>query len=281
MTTPSLRERALLVNLSISTFNPTKIDKVATLETLIKHEASRKAGAFVKSLLTKESIGPVETAAGRIRSAYYRFTAPWAENVRVLPSDLWEEFSSTMRELRSAFDEEVGKFLLDYSAHLEKSKAQLGNLWASADYPTVEEARARFSVNLNWFPISDAPDFRISLPGDGLAQIQADNEATTSEGTSQVRQDILNRLGKALLAVTEKLKDPDPLFRNSLIGNLKEACEIIPKLNIMGDESVLRLVSEAEEVAKVDPDSIRESDDVRVKTRQTAEDILRNMGMAA
>jgi hypothetical protein len=277
----SLRSRALLTTLNISLFVPKRIDRGATLETLIKHSASKDSGAFVKHLLPPEATKPVESAAGKLRNTYYSLTLPWADNVRILPTEMWDEFDTKMRELRGEFDAAVGQFLLDYAAHVQLAQVKLGSLYDSGEYPTVEEARARFGVKLNWFPISEASDFRVDLPEEALAQVRDDAASAATAGTDLMRQEMVDRLSKALLAVTEKLKDPDKVFRNSLISNLQEACQLLPKLNILGDEDILRHINAAEKIANIDPDHLRDNPEIRENTRQTAADVLAAMGIAA
>jgi hypothetical protein len=79
--------------------------------------------------------------------------------------------------------------------------------------------------------------------------------------------------------VVERLDDGDKVFRNTLITNLRELCVQIPKLNVMGDETILRLVGQAEKIANLEPDQIRADDTVRQTAHKTAGDILAAMGI--
>jgi hypothetical protein len=88
-----------------------------------------------------------------------------------------------------------------------------------------------------------------------------------------------SRLGKALGSVVDRLKDPDTIFRNSLITNLRELCDQLPKLNVMGDPEILKLAAQAEEIAHLEPDQIRDNDTVRSEAHKKAADILANMGI--
>lgn len=278
----TLRSRAMLATLSISVWNPKKTDRAVTIEALLKHGASRDAGAFVKNLLPTGAIDPVKKAESKLRTLFYKHTLPWRDDgIRILPAAAWEDFASEERAAREEFNVAVGQFLLDYDVHREKAKLALNGMFREDDYPPVEEVRSKFEVRVSWFPLPDSEDFRVDLPEDVRQSIASDIDASVAESMRVASDDLRNRLGDALVRVVDRLKEPDTIFRDSLITNLRLLCIQIPKLNVMGDEDVMRVVHEAEKIAKVEPDDIRNSDTLREATRQSAADILAAMGIAA
>lgn len=275
-----LRSRAMLVTLNISVWNPKKKDTAATLETLIKHGASREAGAFVKNLLPEGAIDRVKTAYGALRAVFYKYTLPWRdEGIRILPSAAWEDFSREAREARREFDTAVGEFLVNYDAHRSNARVALNGLFSESDYPPVEVVRSKFGVRTSWFPLPDSADFRVDLPEEVRQQLSQEMDDGVSESLKVANQALYNRLGDALGRVVERLQDGDKVFRNTLITNLRDLCAQIPKLNVMGDETILRLVGEAEKIAHLEPDQIRADDTVRKTAHKTAGDILAAMGI--
>ena len=276
----TLRSRAMLATLSISVWNPKKADRQVTLETLIKHGAASSAGAFVKNLLPDGAIDAVKRAEGKLRAVFYRWSMPWRDDgIRILPAAAWLDFSAEERAARNEFDTAVGQFLLDYDAHREKAKIALNGLWKEGDYPSVEIVRARFGVRFNWFPLPDSEDFRVDLPEDVKAQIGADIDNGVRESVAVANADLRNRLGDALSRVVDRLDDGDKIFRDSLITNLRSLCEQIPKLNISGDQEILRLTGEAEKIAALSPDDVRSDDSLREFAHKSASDILAAMGI--
>ena len=278
--TKDLRSCAMLATLNISVWNPKKTDRIATLETLIKHGASKDAGAFVKNLLPDGSIDRVKKAEGVLRAIFYKHTLPWRDDgIRILPSASWEDFAKEERAGRSEFDTAVGEFLVNYDAHRAKAKTALNGLFNESDYPPVEVVRAKFAVRVSWFPLPDSADFRVDLPEEVRSQIGNDIDSSLSESMKVANDSLYERLGDALTRVTERLDDGDKIFRNTLITNLRDLCKQIPKLNVTGDETLLRLVGEAEKVADLEPDQIRADDTVRKTAHKTAGDILSSMGI--
>lgn len=278
--TQDLRSRAMLVTLNISVWNPKKKDTTATLETLIKHGASSSAGAFIKNLLPDGSIDRVKKSEGALRALFYKHTLPWRdEGIRILPSAAWEDFANEEREVKREFYEAVGEFLVNYDAHRNRAKAALNGLFSESDYPPVEVVRSKFAVRVSWFPLPDSADFRVDLPEEARQQISAEIDSGVSESLKVASDALYTRLGDALGRVVERLDDSDKVFRNTLITNLRELCVQIPKLNVMGDETILRLVGETEKIANLEPDQIRADETVRKTAHKTAGDILAAMGI--
>lgn len=278
--TQDLRSRAMLVTLNISVWNPKKKDTTATLETLIKHGASSSAGAFIKNLLPDGSIDRVKKSEGALRALFYKHTLPWRdEGIRILPSAAWEDFANEEREVKREFYEAVGEFLVNYDAHRNRAKAALNGLFSESDYPPVEVVRSKFAVRVSWFPLPDSADFRVDLPEEVRQQLSAEIDSGVSESLKVASDALYTRLGDALGRVVERLDDSDKVFRNTLITNLRELCVQIPKLNVMGDETILRLVGETEKIANLEPDQIRADETVRKTAHKTAGDILAAMGI--
>ncbi len=68
----------------------------------------------------------------------------------------------------------------------------------------------------------------------------------------------------AVERVSERLRedgDGKPLvFRDSMIGNIRELVDVVPRLNIFGDDELARLCGQVKEkIASVEPDALRPS----------------------
>jgi len=276
----TLRSRAMLGTLNISVWNPKKTDRKVTLETLIQHGASQDAGAFVKNLLPDGAIDGVKKVESKLRTLFYRRSLPWRDDgIRILPAAVWFEFSAEMRALREEFDQAVGQFLIDYDAHRAKAKIALNGMFNDNDYPAVELVRQKFAVRLSVFPLPDSEDFRVDLPEDVRAAIGQEIDDSVKDSVVLANADLRSRLGKALASVVDRLSDSENIFRDTLITNLRSLCSDIPKLNISGDDGLLKLTAEAEKIAHLEPDQIRADDTVRVSAHKTAGDILAAMGI--
>ena len=95
--------------------------------------------------------------------------------------------------------------------------------------------------------------------------------------------DLYRHLGEAVERVSERLQqDPDgkPLvFRDSMIGNIREQTDVVPRLNIFDDNMPGRLCEQVwEKIDSVEPDALhplRSFDPVaRAQVKREADELL-------
>ena len=91
-------------------------------------------------------------------------------------------------------------------------------------------------------------------------------------------KDVWQRLYTVVQKAHEKLADPDAIFRDSLIENVKELCHILPRLNVADDEQLESLRLDAlVKVGAVKPDALRLDPDLRSKKAAEAKAIMDKM----
>ena len=95
-------------------------------------------------------------------------------------------------------------------------------------------------------------------------RVKRDIESQIEERLHDAVGDLYRRLGEAVERVSERLQEDDevkPLvFRDSMIGNIRELVDVVPRLNIFGDETLAQLCSQVKDrVAGVKPDALRPS----------------------
>ena len=76
--------------------------------------------------------------------------------------------------------------------------------------------------------------------------------------------DLYRRLGEAVERVSDRLQEDGngkPLvFRNSMIENIRDLVDVVPRLNIFGDDALARLREQVKDrIASVEPDALRPS----------------------
>src|SRR5262249_52087416 len=79
-TNPTVADRAVLVNLSISQWSAAKSDKTVNREVAQKHGSEEKMGNYRKQLVAKDAVKKYTELAGAIRAEFYRMTLPWGDN---------------------------------------------------------------------------------------------------------------------------------------------------------------------------------------------------------
>ena len=274
-----INEKAMLVTLIISQWAARHADLKATNEVLQANGARANSGRFNKLLVSLYSVKKYQRAVNDARTFHYANTLPWDdEGARILPSENFLAYTKKMRELQSLFQAAVDEFISDYPALIRQARADLGGLFNAADYPSSQVVRDKFQFSTHFSALPDSADFRVNLGDDEVKAIKADIEDRVNNQVKAAVEDLWGRLHRAVNHLADKLRDTDSIFRDSLVGNIKELTDVLPRLNITGDANLGQMIYEARAaLANLDPSDLRENETDRKAATGKAEDILKKM----
>jgi len=169
-------------------------------------------------------------------------------------------------------------FIAEYPDLREAAKVRLNGMYRDDDYPATSQIRGKFGFYLDFAPLPAQGDFRVDLPAEEIRRIEAECQAKVTSATDEAMADLWKRLHDCVTHIHERLSSPDAIFRDSLITNAAELCEIIPRLNVTGNQDLEALRHDlGEYIACQDPDAIREDDSLRESVADLAEDIVSRM----
>lgn len=259
---PKLSERAVLAQLSLSMWTARKQDKRVTSQAISANGASDGAGRFHKALLPMcEALENVHGSGRALRNFFYINTLDWGlEGTRLLPSAKYLDFMYELRKKREDWECLVRMFAADYTDFVTEARSSLGAMFDPADYPDPSEITNKFKININIMPVPET-DFRVDLPESEMRDIQQGVETRLQEAQQVAMRDAAQRLLDVVSKAHEKLAQPDAIFRDSLIDNIRDICNILPGLNIMDDESLedrrlealLKLSTVSADALRLDP----------------------------
>jgi hypothetical protein len=129
------------------------------------------------------------------------------------------------------------------------------------------------------FPVP-TNDFRVSLANDELARLQEDLEQRMVSVQQEAMSDCWHRLHKHVQHMADKLSDPNGIFRDSMLDNAQETCDLLSRLNIADDpnlEAMRRAVED--KLINHHPDSLRNDPDLRQDTADEARKIMDAMSV--
>jgi len=275
-----LNDRALLVSLSISQLTARKLDKRATKEVADNNRASTSAGRYNKSLLPlNDMLANVHQKTGVIREKFAKNTLPWGvDGTRILPSANYLQFMQDFRKEKTEWQYLVQTFLDNYEYLVAEAKRWLGDLYDEKDYPSKQSIENKFSMDMGIFPVP-SNDFRVELSSDELTRIQEDLEARMTTVQQEAMNDCWHRLYKHVEHIAEKLSDPKNIFRDSMVENARETCDLLTRLNVADDPNLEAMRQQVE--AKLlghHPDTLRNDPDVRQDAAEEARKIMDAMG---
>jgi hypothetical protein len=241
-----ITSRAMLVNLCIRVWGATKTDRAASREVTRGHAADANAARVVKRLIGKDAIDKVKIIATEARTFHYANTLPWTyKGVALLVSDNFMAYTTAMRSFRNRIEDAVEALVADYDNEVDKAKKSLGSMFNQSDYPTARAIRSLFGFDTKIFQVPEAGDFRVELSKDAVADIRRDMETDFSSGILTARTAAYGRLREVVAKFKAKMDEGGVkvIFRDSIIGNMAEACELLPRLLVVPDADFMAIVA--------------------------------------
>lgn len=281
---PSVSDRAVLVNLSISQWSAAKSDKKVNREVAQAHGSEEQMGNYRKQLVAKDAVKKYSQLASDIRQEFYRITLPWGDNGdRILTSKAYFDFSAKFRkrqaELESAWDD----FCYLYPQLVEDARKLLNGLHNSADYPAVSEIRGKFSIKLDVKPVPQAEDFRVQLGEEEVSRLKAQITADSAASVERAMRDVWSRMRDVIAKISERCKLYDQQnpqahpFHASTVENITDLLEIIPALNLTGDPQVEEFAQEMRQLTRYTPEQLKHTEYAREDIASRADEILNKM----
>jgi hypothetical protein len=273
-----------LLHLQIKLWSAKRTDNDAnTLITNTYAVENSKRVEAKKHLINPDAFSEVRNVAQRARVWHYEHSVAWTDNgLRMVGAVTLDEHTKKLREFRSDFDRAVAAFRLALPDALKEGKKALGGLAKDEDYPSEEEIMGKFQFAFDVLPVPDAKDIRVELSAEGLKEVEESITRTVAEASNNITQETTSRVAKTLQKLVEKLaakKKGDSkefaIFRDSLLGNVKDLIPVIKELNILGDPLIEKLADDLQtSLTNVDPSAVREDETVRNSVLEKANDIL-------
>src|ERR1700691_2369759 len=241
-----ITERAMLAAVHISIWTAVKHDRKVSRDVADQHGAHQGAGRYNKQLLRgAEKLEALRTLAGQIRQHFYKITLPWSdEGYRLLPAHFYFELTTQMREFERAFSQSVEEFLEVYPAYIDQVRPELNGLFR-------EEEQARVAREID-------ESVRQSL----------------NRGT----RDLWARLADVVTHMVDKLNEPESRFHASLVTNVFDLVDLLPRLNVNQDEELNRFAAEFKDrLCNFSAHDLKKNEILRVATASEAAQILSQM----
>jgi hypothetical protein len=286
--TDVLKNKALMVRLSRKKINRNKMDKDLSTELRDSKKVTDSSAVRVnKSIFTKASSDEYMKIYNEGSKYFYRVTLPWDDKGwRLLAIDLYEDFTKKMKSFTSQYRTQVVGFVDKIKSHVEDSRAMLGDAFCEGDYDFIKSNGSvdndylmeQFGFEVEYNTVTDGNDLRASLNEDDRAIIADQINKQALEKFQKANEHIVNSLHDAVLAIHERLCKNENVFRDTLITNLEDLCDLIPKMNIADDPGINEMAKVArDKLTRWDAPTLRDDDKARAKVAKDAAKILDNM----
>jgi len=278
----SLPTNALLVELNIGNWTARKNDRSVSEEVDQQKGTKTRAGNYNKNLFAGvKELDDIQKFVGSVRNWHYRNTIPWLDSgVRMLPMKQYIDYTSQMNTWASEFEGLKQTFLNKYDDLVTEMAFKLGSLFNREEYPSMDEVNHKFYFRTNYFPLPQSGDFRVDIGNEMLAELQDNYAKHLSEKVNEAMGDVWSRLHETLKHLSERLEIGDKgekkIFRDSLIENAQELCDLLSKLNVTNDPKLEEARKDLEQALfGVSAKDLRDSIMVRHDVHTRVTDIIK------
>ena len=261
----NLNQDAMLVSLRITAWSGRLYDREASNHVAAHHDAAASVGRYNKRLLPKAAFAALTSTMSEARTKHYEQTLPWDDKgARLLTVANYEHYTELMDGFRERVVRERARFIEDYDDYVDRAWLDLGKLFRIEDYPSKEALQGKFAIRYRIIPVPDADHFIAKLATDDTERVKRNIERHVEKQLHDAVGDLYRRLGEAVERVSERLRDDEngkPLvFRDTMISNIRDLVDVVPRLNIFGDDELARLCEQVKNrIARVEPDALRPS----------------------
>ena len=273
-----IQNSSMLVDLNISVWTGRKMDKRVSEEIDAAKNTKSKAGNYHKKLLAgTEKLEAVHKLVGTIRTWHYAQSLPWSDGgSRLLPMKNFFDYKATLAGFEKDFDDAVDDFLTEYPTLVTAAAFQLGDLFDASEYPDVEKLRNKFRFQYVFLPVPEIGDFRIDVNEQHKVELQQQFQSYYDNKLQDAMKDVWDRLHDCLSKMSTKLDGDDKqIFRDSLVNNAVEMCELLTKLNVTNDGKLEAMRKKLESaLVGVTPVELRKDADLRKDTKSRVDEIL-------
>jgi hypothetical protein len=277
-----MTRKGFMVSVSLGAWSGRKVDRSVTQDVTDRWGAKSGTGAYTKVLLPGDVLDEIYGLDGQIRNWVYSVTVPWMDGgLRMLPASFYMNFAQKMSEFRMQREALVDRLVAVYEELKSKAREDLGGMYCENDYPSTGAIRGRFYMNVVVMPLPEHDQYgRYEITDEEKRLLEREYRERMRRSVDEALRDLLSRLKGALERFHERMEDPDKIFKNSLVENLRVLVrETIPRLNMFEDRALETLRREVEErLGALDPDALRKDTALRKNAANAARQILEKMG---
>lgn len=272
----TLKEKVMIVNLTISQWAARKYDRTATKEVEDNHQA-KEAGRFNKILMQSDTLTKLGKLGNKIRLYHYENTLPWGDNGdRIIPTEKYFEYVTQIGMMKYEFMGVAEQFIQEYAVEKENAKVRLNSLYVESDYPEPDTVMKKFDIGVKFMPVADGNDLRVNMSEDIINTIKSQITRELETRVATATDDMLGRLREKVSCMVEALSDKDKVFRDTLVGNIQALCENLPMMNFNNDQRIIDAVRYCQQLI-VNPEDLRTKRKYRFEIAEKARQILANI----
>jgi len=275
----SLNQEVLRVRLYKSKWGARIMDKEVSAAARKAHNAAKDAGSFNKKLAPANFLTGVNSAFSVLDDFFKQETVSWDDDGwRLLPNDKYFEFFSRIGELKANITEEVEKIQANWDHFLGNEAIRLGDMYKATDYPTYSEIGDEYGIRIKSRPLQVEDDVRLNIRDDAAQAIRDEVTAENRDNHERALTDLWNRLYDPVSKLAERMQETELKGQKSLVTNIFDITQVLPKLNVFGDQDLEDMYREVEQkLTRHSMKKMKIDEDAHTETRQAVDEIMKKM----
>lgn len=262
-----LFSRAVAIVLNLSQIGTSRKKSTALVDT---KDADPRRVRVTASIMQSKTIDAIAAHLNETRREVAARSTPsvmFRAGVYLLPIDLITEVDEYLIDRRDKLAEMVRTLEAEYDAIKADAQAKLGAMFRATDYPPVEDLAG--TIGISWAYIAvDAPATLAEVSKSIMRREQEKAAATWRDALEEASAVLRAGFSELVSHMVEKLEPGDDgkrrIFRDSLVGNVREFLRTFPSRNLADDQGLAELAAEASNIlAGVDAQSLRDNETLR------------------
>ncbi|MBF0243889.1 MAG: hypothetical protein HQL31_01280 [Planctomycetes bacterium] len=215
-----------------------------------------------KDLVERSALKPIRQASQSAGEILHHRALPFnIRGVYYIPNSLITDVVRSIRDSERVFWEQVNSFCSNYSHYLEQARARLNGHFVEAEYPPADKIRQKFAWNLQMMAFT-APDSLIAVSPEMYQEanrrFHQEIEEFTENSVALLRHKFSEMVGHVVERLTPDENGNRKIFRDTLIGNLREFLDDFHSLNLTNDAGLAEQVNRARTLIEgISPEDLR------------------------
>lgn len=262
-------DRAVCINISFERFGTTKKVNGALVEVDADKELIRTSKTLLQCDQLKAICQLDTSARGYLKSRC--LPSPFRSGIYLLPVDLLQEVEYRLRAFKTEREGLVSEFAAAYELLVEDARTRLRALFDDSDYPSTDALARSFGMSWNYVTFGVPGQLR-RISKELFARESAKAAAQWTEALSDVQRLLRVSMTELVDHMVDRLT-PDKrgkrkVFRDSIVGNVRDFLSVFDARNITDDTELRALVERARGLlTNVNAADLRKSNDVRSAVR--------------
>jgi hypothetical protein len=274
-----------------------KEDKALTAYIASMTDVDSEIAKTTKLLIRKDCakynlIGTLQSVVRQ--KTHYKFSVNWsAYGVQIITVAMYQDYCAAMDAGIAEVDEAVRDFIENHYENERDRMRQymedhnLGRFYNPAQYPSKAELYDRFKVSYSVAPMPRIDGFPLDLSEHEIENLQSKMEADMKSSTDEVIKNLAGRIHQVVSHMATSLEESrvdakgnetSKIFRDSLVENVREIADLIPKLDPTGNGTFDTYAREIKnKLCKYSADGLRKIGSVREDVAKDARSIAESL----